>query len=583
MTAARLDDRALLDFLEWDDPAAASDRLATVLDPDGRSLARRDATLLRLHQERFGPDLVGMGDCPACGEVVEVRIPVADVLPDRDDERGLCIVHDGIEVEFRLPGRDDLVSVATSASSASGGAERPPRGRRVARPSRRRSRRRYWARWARRWPRRILPGRSWWSARAPPAAPARRRASTWPRSWRPASGLTRCGCLPRSMRWPAPMAGPRTKCSPFHAAGGGGISSWRRRDVPRGTPGPGSPRRRRARRGRSRLPPAGAAGPLRTRRPAGGHDDRGGAGAPRHGAFFDVQARTGRAPTRAPAAAGPRAAVRRARPRRRRRAATPTTRRRRGSGGPQVSPTRRPRSARSSSRRSATNTRSDPRPGRCSNATRGAARRRRPGLRRGAAPHRPGGRAARVARAPRAGHGRADPDSPGDPRCRPTPAGSSPTRDAPIDSTRPWEAPTGIRVSIGRLEVRAPAAPPPCPPARGGARGCPGRLLARAQSMSSPWAIAAVTETVVQLLQRIPTEEPTLGPLKVTFGPPDRARLGNNKSARQLNLYLYQVAPEHGLGEPGAARPRDGRRRPPAAGPRRRPAVPAHGLRGQRR
>ncbi len=64
--------------------------------------------------------------------------------------------------------------------------------------------------------------------------------------------------------------------------------------------------------------------------------------------------------------------------------------------------------------------------------------------------------------------------------------------------------------------------------------------------MSSPWAIAAVTETVVQLLQRIPNEEPTLGPLKVTFGPPDRARLGNNKGARQLNLYLYQVAPNAG-------------------------------------
>ena len=64
--------------------------------------------------------------------------------------------------------------------------------------------------------------------------------------------------------------------------------------------------------------------------------------------------------------------------------------------------------------------------------------------------------------------------------------------------------------------------------------------------MSSPWAIAAVTETVVQRLQRIPAEEPTLGPLTVTFGPPDRARLGNNKNARQLNLYLYQVAPNAG-------------------------------------
>ena len=59
--------------------------------------------------------------------------------------------------------------------------------------------------------------------------------------------------------------------------------------------------------------------------------------------------------------------------------------------------------------------------------------------------------------------------------------------------------------------------------------------------MSDPWAIAAVTETIGQMLGRIPAEETTLGPLKVTFGPPDRARLGPNKDARQLNLFLYQV------------------------------------------
>ena len=64
--------------------------------------------------------------------------------------------------------------------------------------------------------------------------------------------------------------------------------------------------------------------------------------------------------------------------------------------------------------------------------------------------------------------------------------------------------------------------------------------------MSDPWAIAAVTETIGQMLGRIPTEETTLGPLKVTFGPPDRARLGANKDARQLNLYLYQVSPNQG-------------------------------------
>jgi hypothetical protein len=64
--------------------------------------------------------------------------------------------------------------------------------------------------------------------------------------------------------------------------------------------------------------------------------------------------------------------------------------------------------------------------------------------------------------------------------------------------------------------------------------------------MSNPWAIAAVTETLRQILGRIPAEETTLGPLKVTYGPPDRARLGANKDARQLNLFLFQVLPNQG-------------------------------------
>ena len=64
--------------------------------------------------------------------------------------------------------------------------------------------------------------------------------------------------------------------------------------------------------------------------------------------------------------------------------------------------------------------------------------------------------------------------------------------------------------------------------------------------MSNPWAIAAVTETLGQLLGRIATEEASLGPLKITFGAPDKARAGQNKDARQLNLFLYRVTPNQG-------------------------------------
>jgi hypothetical protein len=111
MNDARLDDRALIDSLDWEDPTAASEGLARVLDPDGRSLARRDAALLSLHQERFGETLHCAGECPGCGVSVELELPVAQLLPRSVPEVGLTVESDGFVVEFRLPTPDDLASV----------------------------------------------------------------------------------------------------------------------------------------------------------------------------------------------------------------------------------------------------------------------------------------------------------------------------------------------------------------------------------------------------------------------------------------------------------------------------------------
>ena len=110
MNAARLDDRALIDSLDWDDLAAASEGLARVLDPDGRSLARRDAALLSLHQERFGETLCCAGDCPECGESLELELPIVELLPRSVPEAGMVVESDGIEVRFRLPTPDDVSS-----------------------------------------------------------------------------------------------------------------------------------------------------------------------------------------------------------------------------------------------------------------------------------------------------------------------------------------------------------------------------------------------------------------------------------------------------------------------------------------
>jgi hypothetical protein len=59
--------------------------------------------------------------------------------------------------------------------------------------------------------------------------------------------------------------------------------------------------------------------------------------------------------------------------------------------------------------------------------------------------------------------------------------------------------------------------------------------------MSNPLAIAAVTTTFRQLLMRV-TEETGLQGATVTTRTPDRAR-ANSDTARQLNLFLYQVTP----------------------------------------
>jgi hypothetical protein len=110
MTHARLDDRALLDILEWDDPVSASERLARAVDPDGRSLARRDAALLAIHRERFGESLRCTGRCPKCGEAVEVDLPVAELIPVSVPETGLRMVHEDLEIQYRLPTGTDLLA-----------------------------------------------------------------------------------------------------------------------------------------------------------------------------------------------------------------------------------------------------------------------------------------------------------------------------------------------------------------------------------------------------------------------------------------------------------------------------------------
>jgi Pvc16 N-terminal domain len=67
--------------------------------------------------------------------------------------------------------------------------------------------------------------------------------------------------------------------------------------------------------------------------------------------------------------------------------------------------------------------------------------------------------------------------------------------------------------------------------------------------MSDVLAVAAVTRTFVELLERVLDDDSTLAPFEVTARAPDRALVGDEElTKRRLNLFLYQVTPSAAYG-----------------------------------
>jgi len=85
-------------------------------------LGQRDAYLLALRENLFGPRLTSLAACPACGEQLELSFSVADIqsgsLPGSDGEPAgeqdglLTVSSDGYQVSFRLPNSLDLAEIA---------------------------------------------------------------------------------------------------------------------------------------------------------------------------------------------------------------------------------------------------------------------------------------------------------------------------------------------------------------------------------------------------------------------------------------------------------------------------------------
>lgn len=83
------------------------------------SVGRRDARLLALREWAFGPQLVSVASCPACGERLETSFDVRDIQvqdPEAAPDGPLSVSVAGCELTFRLPDSRDMAALAGAES-----------------------------------------------------------------------------------------------------------------------------------------------------------------------------------------------------------------------------------------------------------------------------------------------------------------------------------------------------------------------------------------------------------------------------------------------------------------------------------
>ena len=111
----RLMDRALT-LLAATDPHSPRDALARL------SIGRRDAGLLSLREEIFGPRLTALADCPRCRERLELSFQAADIRNSSNvaAPEELSVRVEDWQVVFRLPNSDDLLAVSDCRDANTG-------------------------------------------------------------------------------------------------------------------------------------------------------------------------------------------------------------------------------------------------------------------------------------------------------------------------------------------------------------------------------------------------------------------------------------------------------------------------------
>lgn len=102
-------DRALT-VLVAASPGASREELAAL------TIGERDARLLRLRTEMFGPHAEGYAECPACTARVELPINTAELAaPASASAEPHEVESHGARIRFRLPTSHDLADVVASA------------------------------------------------------------------------------------------------------------------------------------------------------------------------------------------------------------------------------------------------------------------------------------------------------------------------------------------------------------------------------------------------------------------------------------------------------------------------------------
>lgn len=83
------------------------------------SVGQRDVLLLALREWALGPEVVGVADCPACGESVELTFLVQDIRVPAAPAPELLTVHaEDYELKVRVPTGADLECAAQQSDEA---------------------------------------------------------------------------------------------------------------------------------------------------------------------------------------------------------------------------------------------------------------------------------------------------------------------------------------------------------------------------------------------------------------------------------------------------------------------------------